>query len=87
MFKQIEEVREGKDIEEYKDAFRSLYFEEGLFKNNKSKELLEKTLQELNSSLRYTQQSLSIMKNVAKVFLIELFEETIEIREKMRNKV
>jgi histone H3/H4 len=44
--------------------------------------LLEKTLQELNPSLHFTEQAASILKNVAKVFLIELFEEAIEIREK-----
>ncbi len=35
--------------------------------------MLEKSMQDLNPSLHYTDQTELILKNIAKVFLIELF--------------
>lgn len=85
-YARIQEAKGCADIEEYKEALRQLYFEEDIFKAKKSKELLEKNLQELNPYLHYNEQTELILKNIAKVFLIELFEEAIEVREKLPHK-
>lgn len=69
-YTKIQEVKGTSNIEEYKEALRQLYFDEELFKTKKSKELLQKNLQDLNPSLHYTDQTELILKNIAKVFLI-----------------
>ena len=45
---------------------------------------MEKCLQEINPNLHYTELTELILKSTAKVYLMELFEEAIEMRERMK---
>lgn len=45
LYSEVQKARGDKDIEEYREAVRELYFNEGLFQNKKSREMLERALQ------------------------------------------
>lgn len=60
----------NQDITPYQDVYRKLYYEEGVFNTKKSRDLLERVMQELHPSLHYSEQTELILKATAKVFLI-----------------
>lgn len=72
MYQKIQEaLGPDADIEMYKEDYRLLYFEEPVFRVKKSREMLEKSLQqEFNPEIKCTDAIESVIKNFAKIYLI-----------------
>ena len=70
----------------YRVNYQNLYYIYDLFSDKKSKLELEANLKEVDPYIKLTPQLETMMKGISKLFLMELFEEGVEVKGQLSHK-